>query len=946
MRTTIRPPAAAWALAWAKSLDVDGEWLPLWRHMADSASVADHLWREWLPASAREVVAVETGSGDVAASLARFLAAAHDVGKISEVFSSQCPRLRERMADIGFAIPDAAVSYEQRKAWPHGSVSARSVWEWLYDAQGGRGQASTVSAVLAGHHGTFPSSPPAEVPETDPIWAESRRLAIDYAVELSGINTADLVHVARVGLSQAAQVVLTGFVVVCDWIASNQKLFPYGVGHDGSHHDESDRAARALAALALPRPWSPCPPAGDSDLFAARFELPAGASPWPVQLAAVEQARLMAEPELMIIEAPTGEGKTEAAFAAAEVVAANFGCGGVTVALPTCATSDAMFTRTLSWLERSVPEGTSASALLTHSRSRFNAEYTGLSAVIPDSGLAGIHDDGSRLAGGALTAHWWLRARKKSALADFTVGTIDQVLFLALQSRHLMLRHLGIAGKVVVLDEVHAADTYMAHFLDRALEWLGALGVPVVALTATLTPERRCAMLAAYRRGRSAAAGAQITSGSRPGPDFAAAADATAFPLIVRVGSGTPTIIEPAASGRMSAYHVEFVGDDDAELVRAVTAAVEQGACVVVVRNTVARAQSIYTALFSELGSDRAMLLHSRFILADRLEREGALKELLGPPLKGRQRPPGIAIVSTQVIESSLDIDADLMYSDLAPLDLLVQRAGRLHRHARPAGARPTTASTPRFLLTGVEISPEGSSPATDKGSAHIYGSSSLLRTTAVLLDHLALTGGVLESPRDVANLVRAAYSPDAVPPAGWEDEWEVAERKKAEFDADRERRSSTFRLRPPGPGPAYDWNTGSSDEPKEEALGHAQVRDTENSLDVVVVREVDGRIRSLPWLEGHGDELVDSDFGISDELARAVAMCTVSLPSWTFHGSREQRLLDELERGGIAGWQSSPWLKGMLPLLLDEDFQTQIGDLQMEYDYSTGLTVRVQEDA
>lgn len=940
MTAKIRPPDGPWSLAWAKSPDDDGAWLPLWRHMADSAEVANRLWMEWMPPASREVVAAETGSQILAGSLAVFLAAAHDVGKISEEFASQNVELRERMSRVGFAIPNAAVSSGQRRERPHGSVSARSLWEWLFEAIGGRGKASTISAVLAGHHGTFPPGPPQELPESDAIWAESRRSAIDFAVGLSEITEADLVQVATVGLSQAAQVVLAGFVVVCDWIASNTELFPYGTdGEDG------DRAARGLAALALPRPWSPSPPLDDAALFADRFELPKGASPRPVQLAAVEQARLMIEPELMLIEAPTGEGKTEAAFAAAEVIAAKFGCGGLTVALPTCATSDAMFSRTLSWLDRSVPAGTVASALLTHSRARFNDEFTGLSAVVPDRGLAGIHDD-SPSGAGSLTAHWWLRARKKSALADFTVGTIDQVLLLALQSRHLMLRHLGIVGKVVVLDEVHAADSYMSHFLDRALEWLGAERVPVVALTATLTPERRCAMLAAYRRGRSAAVGEQIVAGSRPGPDFEATAAATAFPLIVRVGSGLPTLTEPAASGRETAYRMEFVGDDDAELVQSVSDAVNSGVCVVVVRNTVARAQEVYTALLNELGSSRTMLMHSRFILADRLHREGQVKELLGPPAIGRRRPPGMVIVSTQVIESSLDIDADLMYSDLAPIDLILQRAGRLHRHDRPAGTRPGIAATPRFLISGVELSSDGSSPTVDKGSSYVYGGASLLRTTAVLRDHLERTEGIVESPRDVADLVRAAYSPDAVPPAGWEDDWRSAEKRQQESDAERERRSGAFLLRSPGPGPAYGWNSGSSDEPREEVLGHAQVRDAENSLDVVVVREVDGRVRSLPWLERRGDELVDSDLGVDDELARAVAMCTVSLPAWTFRGKREAWLIEELETRGIPGWQKSPWLKGMLPLPLNEDLWVRIGDLHMEYDRSTGLTVRVKGDA
>lgn len=936
MLSHVTAPNEPWALAWAKSPDGNGDWLPLWRHMADSAGVADHLWRAWLPESTKELVANDAGGIDAARCLSVFLAAAHDVGKISEEFASQNGELRERMGRAGFVRPDAAVSYDSRKQWPHGATSARSIWEWLADALGQRGQSSTIAAIVAGHHGTFPVGPPGVRPDEGTIWAESRRSAIDFAVELSGLDTTDLRRIAVKGLSQTSQVVLTGFVVICDWIASNRELFPYG-----AEAESMQRVARAVGALDLPHPWTPCPPEDGEVLFSQRFDLPKGAIPRPMQLAAVEQARLMTEPELMVIEAPTGEGKTEAAFAAAEVIAATFGCGGVTVALPTCATSDAMFTRTLSWLEHSVPAGTTASALLTHSRARFNSEYTGLSAVMPETGLSEIHDEaaGGR---GAVTAHWWLRARKKSALADFTVGTIDQILFLALQSRHLMLRHLGVVGKVVILDEVHAADTYMVHFLDRALEWLGAAKVPVVALTATLAPDRRCAMLAAYRRGRLSASRQIVTGGTRE-PDLEEAAKSVAFPLILRVGAGSPVLSAPAASGRTTAYKVAFIGDDLEELITGVTAAVRDGACVVVVRNTVVRAQAVYEQLLSALGPECTMLLHSRFILADRLSREGRVKTMLGPPGDNSSRPDGMVIVSTQVIESSLDIDADLMYSDLAPVDLLFQRAGRLHRHARGDGARPRSASTPRLLITGVTSVDTWSSPSIDRGSSYVYGAAALLRTTAVLRDHLARTQGIVESPRDVPTLVRAAYDPGAVAPSGWEDEWRLAEEERDKSDADRESRSANYLLRSPGPKPAYGWNSGASDEPAEEALGHAQVRDTENSLEVIVVMKLDGRVCSLPWLEHRPGEPVDSDLGIDDDLARAVAMCTVTLPAWTFRGSREGRLIDELEALGIPGWQKSPWLKGMLPLPLNEDLQATIGDLQLEYDKSTGLAVWVR---
>ena len=229
-------------------------------------------------------------------------------------------------------------------------------------------------------------------------------------------------------------------------------------------------------------------------LFRNRFRLTPEQQPYPVQAAAVQIALGMADPGLMIIEAPMGEGKTEAALAAAEILAATTGAGGCFLALPTRATSDAAFPRMLNWLERVPDADRERGALavgLAHGKARFHTDFQDLMKV---GRSVGIELDGEPQTR-ELAAHRWLSGRKKALLSSFVVGTIDQLLFAALKSRHLALRHLGLAGKVVIIDEAHAYDVYMSQYLDRALEWLAAYRVPTIVLSATLPGRRRKEML-------------------------------------------------------------------------------------------------------------------------------------------------------------------------------------------------------------------------------------------------------------------------------------------------------------------------------------------------------------------------------------------------------------------------------------------------------------------
>lgn len=917
---------------WAKSPDENCRWLRLFRHLDDTAAVASALWTSWVPETIRRRIAVEIGDDRLAQRVVTWLGAVHDAGKASAAFQGKLPAFTPKLMDVGFNFP--ALTPDTLRLAPHGTVGMVEFREWLCQHGFNKRAAPLWANVVGGHHGTFPRMV-AEVTALGMeagLWADARRELFDRALLAADLSTDDLVRLGQLRLSTTTQVLLTGFLIVCDWVASNADLMPYADGRSST-----DRAISAIARLNFPPAWLPMPTDDAERLFARRFELPPDSAVRPVQHRAVELAWQAAPASLMIIEAPTGEGKTEAALAAAEVLAARSGSGGIFLALPTRATTDAMFSRVLTWLEHVLPPGQKVSTTLAHGKAHLNEEFE---ALMHPGGVVQAIDDDARPSSSGAAVHWWLRSRKKALLASFAVGTIDQVLALGLRARHLVLRHLGLAGKVVVLDEIHAADDYMAEYLVRALEWLGAASTPVITLSATLPPHRREELLAAYQRGLT---GSRIVDDQPPPNDVVRAAHAEGYPLISIIG-GDGVRSEPAEpSGRTLTTTVSWLGRlSPQDIASDAVSRTADGGCLAVVLDTVDRAQQVFAQLRTALPDDESMLVHSRLLAVDRNDIESTLRRRLGPNPQG-QRPHRLIVVATQVIEQSLDVDFDAMISDIAPMDLLIQRMGRVHRHRRDPSERPAALSEPTLCLTAIDdpTTTDGA-PVIDGGPLAVYGESALLRAAAVMRGH----GPVIESPGHIAELVRTAYDSGLSSPFGWDERWRQAEDAANERRRLLQSRARTFRIDPPGPGSVAGWTDGAGDgqvdPPAQEQAARAQVRDADDALEVVVVQRRDGQLLSLGWLpNGLGGQPVDLLTGIDDVLARGIAACTVTLPAWT---TRSDRALDDvitaLEQNGIDAWQQSPHLKGTLPLILDEDLSAQVGRYLVHYDRRLGLTV------
>ncbi|SDB89702.1 CRISPR-associated helicase, Cas3 family [Raineyella antarctica] len=972
--------AEATRTAWAKSSSDRQTWLPLTQHLADTSDIAGRLFDHWLAHAVKEQWGVCFPGGVDDARLAfTWLAGLHDLGKMSPAFAVQVDYLAEPMRQAGLDCGTRA-DMAERKLAPHAAVSNFYLFDWLKTEHGwDHATARQVASVLGAHHGKV----------ADPIilgavkthqrlagkgpWQEARAELATWMTFRSGasVRMGDWAHLR---IPVPVLVGMSGLLIVADWVASSEAYFPYRQVGDVSppfqRSDQSDRVEDALAELAFPRPWSPTIPTLSAQAFyRQRFDWPQGSSPTDVQRHVYDLAQGR-DVGLLVVETTTGSGKTEAALAAAEVIAARLGLSGLYFALPTQATSDGMFDRVSQWLLDlpEPPEDVPAWSLtLAHGKASLNPRYRALMERVDEFDRARLdqldpeqvydHDEdapregadaseGSSPSGeetGGLSnavAHQWFRGRKRRLLASFAVGTIDQVLMAGLQSKHLMLRHLGLMGKVVIIDEAHASDAYMDVYLDRVLEWLGAYGVPVIVLSATLPALRRRAMVEAY-------------VGRRPAPPkVARAIEAMAtderYPLITAVDRDLEQVSceEISHQGPSRRVTWNWGSTDLKELVATVEQESAGGGCILIIRNTVGDAQRTAEAL-GQAGLGPITLNHSRFMAYDRMQKDVGLRSLFGPT---GARPDRHVVVATQVAEQSLDVDFDLLITDLAPIDLLFQRLGRLHRHQRER--RPEGLSTPRCIVLADE--PRGGEGVRrgSSGSERIYGAHLLLRTAAVLDG----TGPDLAVPDMVSPLVQRVFGTSPVGPPEAQGLMATAlEKHRGRLEAQRHR-AQPFLLDSWNPrkqnADLSTWMTLPGSDGTERR-GQAMVRDTEPTLEVIVVPTDPSGSTAIqpPWVVE--DSVVDVRSIPDDATARAIAGWTVRLPPMMTSNPDQ---LDELirwlqEQPDVRRWEwhRHPLLRGelFLPMRLQEGGQmlaTSIpsSNIQwlLQYSPDTGLEV------
>ena len=792
------------------------------------------------------------------------LIALHDIGKFSRPFQAKEPEYWPEQLGKLAAPPDpghGAIGYtllRDRLA----DLPAQILPDWMSSER-----AALIGAVC-GHHGR-------PVDALNSIFSSIVCGECECAAQTFAADVFDLLGLARLLLQPAAagsQLAwwLAGLTVLADWIGSAEAWFPYCAPDfklvDYWHKFARPQAARAVAAAGL------LPAAARAELTLTDL-LPEVAAPSPVQALASSLALGTTGPLAVLVEDQTGSGKTEAALLLAHRLMAAGRADGVFIALPTMATANAMYERLATAYRCLFADDACPSLVLAHGRRNDHAGFQ--NSILREAAVAGTLSDPADEPASAQCAAWLADDRRRAFLAHVGVGTIDQALLAVLPTRHAPLRLHGLHRRVLIVDEAHAYDAYMGEELRRLVMFHAGLGGSTIILSATLPQQVRVGLANAFAAGRNTLM-PSLTEQHYPLITVLRDDATEEHPCLGREG-----ISRSVAVTRLAAVE---------DALERVVAAARAGAAVAWVRNAVDDAVEAHAALTAR--GVEATLFHARFAMGDRLAIESDVLNRFG---KNGMARAGV-VVATQVIEQSLDLDFDLMVSDLAPIDLLIQRAGRVWRHVR--GWRPIDGPH-LFVLSPDPVAVPGADwlGSALRRTGRVYENHALLwRSARVLFET-----GKISAPSDVRRLVEAVYAQDGEDSCGLQRRESMAEgRASAALSLARQ----NLLLWEDG----YRLNAGAwaSDVLTPTRLGEPSM--------VVRLARWDGDILR-PWCEG-----VDE--------ARAWALSELILPPWVATGaSRPEGALAEAEAAMRVKWDT--WSREIPVLALSPGKDVWTGNLE-----------------
>lgn len=796
---------------WAKTVQVTAQeqspGISVFGHCLNVGCVAEQLLSA-LPSKIREMMPEGAST----------LTALHDIGKITLGFQAKCPAWLAAQAFDERIGREIALSVTD-----HAYVSQYFLQELL------RSSKSQAWAVAVGAHHGKPKGRSIKIPvEALAEWAQQSLTVTHDLIEIFGALPTN--PPAKLFGPEGSDVwLLAGLITVADWIGSNEAFFSPLRG-------ESPATSRLLAAQALAQIGWP-----GGRLRRTDFNTTFGFAPNTVQSALIT---LASTPALIVVEAPMGCGKTEAALAAAQQLIAAGHHHGLYFALPTQVTSNRIHRRVTCFLEKSLED--SAHLRLAHG----NSWLTDDSDLHLRPSFLGRADEAEDPFTSAAEARSWFASSKQALLAPYGVGTIDQALQGMVAVKHFFVRRFALAGKVVILDEIHSYDVYTGTLVTALVGELLRLGCTVIVLSATLTGDRRRELLA--------------VAGSRE------EGAPTAYPLITAARRDTTAVqLAPALSASLNIrLRAEPFPEDTviAELI----ARAEAGQHVLWIRNTVAEAQAAFRLIRGDTPVAPAPeeqikvgLLHSRFPQRRRQELERFWLDHLGKnrPAQGA----GSILVATQVVEQSVDIDLDFIVSDLAPTDMLFQRLGRLWRHLRPRRA----ALDPEFWVRLPEMpkTAESSLAAFKKAlgrSARVYAPWVLLRSAAVFAGRTTL-----KLPADIRPLLEATYAPPRdIEPAAWH-----------ELHTELLKEKNKLRLNAEAAMLVLGRPTLSVDDDSDQALTRRKGPPTVGVLLLAGIEPLPGRLTRLTALDGSALTVSDYEWAIA--AARFLYPWIVRIPKW-----------------------------------------------------------------
>jgi len=614
------------------------------------------------------------------------IAAAHDIGKVNPHFQEKLRRLLpEYEPNSDPTLKNANPAFEKNIGM-HGGVSQIAL----------EGVGSFIPEIAGMHHGSSPDSlflMPEDTLLGGPAWQKTR---LELVKHLKQYFHEDWPKIH----SNARATVIAGLTTVSDWIGSGP-IFEQQSHIDPVQYDD-------FVCEAVDRAGFVSPKLNKGLTFEQVFHF---YTPRPIQRALYERVQ---GPGVYILEALMGSGKTEAALYAAYKMIETGQANGIYFALPTRITSEKIHERMNQFLQAILAPEDQHKALLAHG-----------SAWMIDSDMG---ED-------ARPGYDWFDSKKRKLLAPFAVGTIDQALMAVLNVRHGFVRAFGLAGKVVILDEVHTYDAYTGSIMDHLIHTLYELGSTVILLSATLTAKRKRFFLADEKKVPD-----KIPDGL--------------YPLVSKSISGQPVEYSPRMETIQSEVQITLL-QDEGSLFEKIRAMALDGEYILWIENTVQEAQQVFK-FFASWGQDQNIqigLIHSRFSIVQRNELESYWVEAYGKEGISHRKGAGKILIGTQVLEQSLDLDADLLVTRIAPTDMILQRIGRLWRHReidrqRPDGARRHALILTPNLQTVLKNPKWGFGP-----SGKVYAPYVLARSLLVFQNIDAIT-----IPADMRSLIEETY--------------------------------------------------------------------------------------------------------------------------------------------------------------------------------------------
>lgn len=765
---------------WGKCDRETKQTFPAVWHMMDVALVADELLNS-LSEQEQQIILAPFYPSSHPEQVFLFFIALHDIGKLSPQFQYLVPEIIE--FDQAIYVP-----VDKESSVKHGTIGQSLLSVVLEDKlKLDYEPASVLASFTVSHHGKFEwdgDSPLnrkllaelGKAPQSE--WRKLQYSAIEWLRQQCEVEWKDI-RIDEDALTPQWYALSAGLCCIADWLGSDNspEFFPYvqAASYAEIKDERLASAKRAVASRSIKQRLS-----NDSKLHA--FDAIFNRTPRCAQSVVSDIAQQKNPSRLTIIETETGSGKTESALFLVDCLMRTANTRGAYIAMPSQATANQLFNRVVNYLKNHPAQYQQVETTLMHSNAELNAaleaikestfNFTDLkaNAIATDEEKSDSHQTPS-----VVNSHWF-SSRKRGCLSSFAVGTIDQLLMAGLLVKHNFVRLFGFAGRTIVLDEVHSLDAYQLEMLKNLLQWLARLQCPVVILSATLPFKMRQELFSAYL-GENAHAGLEKLQQPYPRISYL---DEEDIPQCFTLND--PQTIEQDEKSILlhQAPHQQHIQEMYQALITEINATNGEDVIVCIV-NTVRDAQALYNKLNAYLNEVdypglQPLLFHARFLMGQKQHIEEQIETLLGPGLlvQGKatvnpQRPcqnnvkdsepkhnKGMILIGTQVLEQSLNFDASCLFTVGAPVDLLLQRLGRLHRFKENYSARHSRYRVPKMhVWLASNIGPM------DKrfgASGYVYPPYILQQSSDLLL-HKAVENSVsFSAHRDMDNWIETVY--------------------------------------------------------------------------------------------------------------------------------------------------------------------------------------------